>query len=463
MLKQSVPQQTELEMVTLESLVPGDHLLRKIDRCINFDFIHDRVRHLYCANNGRPALDPTVLFKALFIGYLFGIRSERALIREIEVNVAYRWFLGLRLTDKVPDASTISQNRRRRWKDSDIYQDIFDEIVFQAIDAGLVDGHAIYTDSTHLKASANKQRFTVEMVERSLADYWEDLDKAVDADRAARGKKPLKPRERVAEVRETRVSLSDPDSGYMAREDKPRGFYYLDHRSVDGRHAIITDTHVTPGNVHDATPYLRRLDRQRDRFGFQICVVGLDAGYATTAIAKGLEDRDIWGVTGYLRPSRRKGYFSKRDFTYEAARDGYRCPEGQLLQHRHTDKHGYRHYKSDASSCANCPLREACFPKTGTRKTVVRHLWQDSRDRIDAHRLTPWGKAVYTRRKETVERSFADAKQLHGHRYARMRGIRKVKEQCLLAAACQNMKKIALVLSRANLFAADCGTTPQPT
>lgn len=114
MLKKPSPEQTTLEMVTLEGLVPKDHLLRKIDGVIDFTFIHDRVSDLYCPDNGRPALDPVVMFKALFLGYLFGIRSERQLVREIEVNVAYRWFLRLRLTDKIFDASTLSQNRRRR-------------------------------------------------------------------------------------------------------------------------------------------------------------------------------------------------------------------------------------------------------------------------------------------------------------------------------------------------------------
>ena len=126
MLKEPGPTQHELEMVTLEELVPCDHLLRRIDAVVDFTFIRDEVRHLYCDDNGRPALDPVVLFKALFIGYLFGIRSERQLVRELQVNVAYRWFLGLRLTDKVPDASTFSQNRRRRFRDSDIAQRLFD-------------------------------------------------------------------------------------------------------------------------------------------------------------------------------------------------------------------------------------------------------------------------------------------------------------------------------------------------
>jgi len=119
MLKTSTSYQHELEMVTLETLVPADHLVRKIAKAIDLEFIRERVAHLYCPDNGRPALDPVVLFKCLLLGYLFGIRSERQLMREVQVNVAYRWFLGLRLTDKVPDASTLSQNRRRRFAQSD--------------------------------------------------------------------------------------------------------------------------------------------------------------------------------------------------------------------------------------------------------------------------------------------------------------------------------------------------------
>lgn len=134
MLKPPSPTQHELEMVTLEELVPQDHLLRLIDQYIRFDFIREKTSHLYCADNGRPALDPVMLFKILFIGYLFGIRSERQLMREIQVNVAYRWFLGLRLTDKVPDASTLSQNRGRRFAGTGIEQQIFDAIVEQAIE-----------------------------------------------------------------------------------------------------------------------------------------------------------------------------------------------------------------------------------------------------------------------------------------------------------------------------------------
>jgi transposase len=194
----------------------------KIDAVIDFSFIHDRVAGLYCPDNGRPPLDPTVMFKALFIGYLIGVRSERQLVREIEVNVAYRWFLGLELTDPVFDASTLSQNRRRRYNDTTVAQDIFDAIVEQAIARGLVDGTVLYTDSTHLKANANKNRYDTAVVAKSRADYWEALDTAIERDRAEHDKKPLPQKERQPAEKETKVSRTDQQSGYMVRDGKPK-------------------------------------------------------------------------------------------------------------------------------------------------------------------------------------------------------------------------------------------------
>jgi transposase len=446
MLKRPAPEQTALEMVTLDQLVPADHLLRKIDRVIDFSFIHELTAPLYCPDNGRPPLDPTLMFKALFIGYLFGVRSERQLVREIEVNVAYRWFLRLKLTDKVFDASTLSQNRRRRYDDTSVSQAIFDRIVEQAIRAGLVDGTVLYTDSTHLKANANKTRFDLAVVAKSRADYWKALDAAIDEERAAHGQKRLKEKERKPPEKETKVSRTDPDSGFMVREGKPKGFFYLDHRTVDAAHAIITDTHTT-AIVHDSTVYLSRLDRQVQRFGFDVGAVGLDAGYATAGIAKGLEDRAIRAVTGYRRPTPPKpGMMAPSSFTHEPAADGYRCPQGQVLAYATTDRNGYRHYKSDPAICRDCPLLASCTTNAKAQRTIIRHVWADAKERTDANRLTAWGKAVYRRRKETVERSFADAKQLHGHRYARFRSLSRVACQCLIAAAAQNIKKIALCL-----------------
>lgn len=448
MLRGHDNRQIGMEFVCIEELVPKDHLLRKIQRVIDFEFIRNKVKDLYCADNGRPAVDPVVLFKMLFLGYLFGVRSERQLVREIQVNVAYRWFIGYGLTDRIPDASTFSQNRRRRFTQSSIYQEIFDEIVLQAMRRQLISGRVLYSDSTHLKASANKNKFKKEQVEQSTRSYLQELEAAIENDRKVHGKKPLKPKNDPPQPKEVKISTTDPESGYMVRDGKPEGFFYLDHRTVDGRHNLITDTHVTAANVHDSIPYLERLDRQRERFGFEVEAVGLDAGYMAAPLCKGLEDRQIYGVIGYRRPTHRDGYLYKRQFHYEAELNAYRCPQGQLLTYRTTNREGYREYRSDPKQCRNCPLLASCTQNAQKIKTVTRHVWEESRERIDAHRLTPEGRRIYKRRKETIERSFADGKELHGQRYVRMRGLLRAMEQCLLSAACQNMKKMALILTR---------------
>lgn len=181
--------QNEVEFISIEDLVPQDHLLRKIDQYIDFSFILEKVRPYYCEDNGRPSLDPLILFKMMFIGYLYGIRSERQLEKEIQMNIAYRWFLGLRLGDSVPHHSTISWNRHHRFKGTNIFQEIFDEIVLLAINHKMVGGRVLFTDSTHLKANANKHSFTKETVEVETREYVDDLNKAIEEDRKNNGKK----------------------------------------------------------------------------------------------------------------------------------------------------------------------------------------------------------------------------------------------------------------------------------
>ncbi len=229
-------------MVTIEELVPENHLLRKKNKFIDFSFIREKTKHLYCENKGRPAIDPVVLFKMLFIGYIFGIRSERQLVKEIQVNMAYRWFLGFGLKDKIPDASTISQNRKRRFNGTSVAQDIFDNIVLQAMKRKMVEGKTLYTDSTHLKANANKRKFIDKIVRGNTKSYLSELDEAVEEDRRSHGKKPLKPQPSSTPVKRIKESTTDPECGFMYREGKPKGFYYLDHRTVDGKFNIITDS-----------------------------------------------------------------------------------------------------------------------------------------------------------------------------------------------------------------------------
>lgn len=440
-----------MEFVIIENLVPKDHLLRKIDQHIDFSFIYEKVERFYCTDNGRPSIDPVVFFKMLFIGYLFGIRSERQLMRDIEVNVAYRWFLGYGLQSKITHHSTISSNRNKRFAESDIYQEIFDEIVMLGLRHKFIEGKTLHTDSTHLKASANKNKFERKQVRASTKDYLDDLDKDVTEHRRERGKKPLKHKDdndNTPPTRQSKVSTTDPDSGYMIRDGKPKGFFYLDHRTVDDLHNLITDVHVTAGNVHDSRPYLDRLDRQRQRFGFHVENVALDAGYNTAAICKGLQERGIYGCMPYTRPGGQKGMMKKTQFIYDEHYDCYLCPEGEVLGYATTSRDGFAQYKSDPEICRNCPRLQECTKSKNHTKIIARHVWEQHREEVINHRFEQKGKRIYKRRKETVERSFADSKQLHGHRYARMRGRDKVAEQCLMAATAQNIKKIACLLSR---------------
>ena len=180
MLRRKRSLQNEMEFVSLEELVPKDHLLRQIDAHIDLSFIYDKVAHLYCADNGRPPIDPVLLFKMLLIGYLFGVRSERQLEREVQVNLAYRWFLGLGLRERAPAHSTLSLNRRQRFSGTGIYQEIFDEIVLRAMDQGLVEGKTLFPDSTHLKANANKRQFQKQMVTRATRHYLSELEEAAE-------------------------------------------------------------------------------------------------------------------------------------------------------------------------------------------------------------------------------------------------------------------------------------------
>lgn len=252
------------------------------------------------------------------------------------------------------------------------------------------------------------------------------------------------------EDKEIKVSTTDRESGYMYREGKPEGFFYLDHRTVDYKYNIITDVYITPGNVHDSQPYLARLERQIQRFGFNLEAVALDSGYLTTPICKALREKHIFGVIGYRRFSSPKGLFPKKKFQYATDTDSYTCPNGQTLVYRTTTRDGYKEYHSDPSICKDCPYLKQCTRSKTKKKIIARHVWEENREWVHQNRLTPEGKLLYKARKETIERSFADSKELHGLRYCRFRGRANVYEQALMTATCQNIKKIVTLLARAS-------------
>lgn len=176
--------------VTIDQLVPEDHFLRTVDALIDFSFIEKIATPYYCPDNGRPAIPPITLFKMLFIGYFYGIRSERQLEKEIRSSIPYRWFLGYSLVDPIPDHSTISFNRKGRFEDTTVFEEIFDETVRQAQAHGLVGGRVLLSDSTHVKANANKNKFIRKAKSKNVSSYFSELEQAVQEDREVHGKKP---------------------------------------------------------------------------------------------------------------------------------------------------------------------------------------------------------------------------------------------------------------------------------
>ena len=184
MLTRTEGKQLRFHMITIEDLVPEDHFLRKLERHIDFSFIYYDIAGCYSEKTGRPSIDPIILIKYLLIGFLYGIESERRLEQEIRVNVAYRWFLGLDLDDTVPDHSTISQNRRRRFRETDLFRRLFEQVLLQCMNKGLITGHTILTDSTHIKANASSRKNIKVMVEKEAGSYLKRLDAYEEQERS---------------------------------------------------------------------------------------------------------------------------------------------------------------------------------------------------------------------------------------------------------------------------------------
>jgi len=222
--------------------MPKDHFLREVEREIDFSFVYEKVSPLY-SPTGRPSIDPVIVVKILLLGYIYGIYSERRLMSEIQVNIAYRWFIGIDLDDEVPDHSTLSQLRRRKFNSSELFQDIFDEIVKKCMEIGLVKGETLITDSTHLKANAaNHKRETI-TVKDEPSEYMKRLNEAAIAEGLIKSESNEKEKT-IEQIK----SITDPECGLMNRPGKPPGFHYLNHQSIDADSGIITDVHVTPGN-----------------------------------------------------------------------------------------------------------------------------------------------------------------------------------------------------------------------
>ena len=449
--------QIKLHCLTMEDLVPADHFLRKLDAIVDFSFVYDETQELYCENNGRPGIDPVVLVKSLLIGYLYGIDSERRMEQEIQVNMAYRWFLGLDLDDRVPDHSTISQNRRRRLNGENLFRRLFERVLAICIEKNLVDGKLVLTDSTHVKANASKKTEYKAIVEKEAAWYMERLDRyealererLEDAGRIRPVKKSRK-KNNVVESVERTMSATDPEAGRLNRPGKPEGMHYLDHQSIDAKHGVIVDVAVTPGNTTDATPYLDRIEYMRERIGLDIEEAGADSAYDISLVHQELSEK---GIALFTPPNdevaRYTVEFHKTDFIYDQKDDFYTCPGGKRLtlqRLQRSENNIYWEYRADIKECKACMLREKCLAVSQSCRRIQRNLFEKAVNDNHARDGTAEHKAVLDLRQIWCEGTFAVQKARHNLRYLFRRGLEAAEDHCLLSATAVNLKRLVKCL-----------------
>lgn len=373
--------QQQIQFITLEDLVPQDHILRKIDRAIDFNFIYEEVEGLYSPYDmGRPGIDPVSLFKIVFIQYLFGIRSMRQTIKEINVNVAYRWFIGYGLLEPVPHFSTFSKNYTRRFQGTAVFEHIFQRILEEAVNAGFVDASAIFIDGTHIKASANKNKSEQVKVTKPAKQYQKELDDEIGRDREQQGKGKLPPKEEKQETTITQ-SKTDPESGLFVKGEHERQFAYVANTACD-KHNFILDFVVGAGNIHDSQMF-HALYEKLGRISQATESIVVDAGYRTPGIAREILRDGKIPVVPYKRPMTKEGFFKKHEYVYDEYYDCYLCPENQVLKYATTNREGYREYKSDPKICQACPKREKCTLSRNHTKVVTRHVWADYSEQGD--------------------------------------------------------------------------------
>lgn len=460
MTKDTEQKREQVQIVCMDDLVPQNHLLRIIDKAIDWRFIYDLVEDKYSPDFGRPSMDPVVLIKIPFIQYLYGIKSMRQTIKEIEVNIAYRWFLGLEMQEPVPHFSTFGKNYTRRFKDTDLFEQIFSHILMECYKFKLVDPTEVFVDATHVKARANNKKMQKRIAHEETLFYEELLRKEINEDREEHGKKPLKdkddsqkpdtgsgdnnPHEEVKNEKTIKCSTSDPESGWFRKGEHKNVFAYAVQTACD-KHGWILGYTVNPGNLHDSRTFKGLYDKIKN-IGIETLIA--DCGYRTPAIAKLLMDDGVTPLFPYKRPMTKNGFFRKSEYVYDEYYDCYICPNNQVLNYSTTNKEGYREYKSCSHVCGNCPYLCQCTESREHVKLVTRHIWEEYMEICEDIRHDLDMKELYKLRKETIERLFGSAKENHGFRYTQMFGKARMEMKAGLTFACMNLKKLAGILQR---------------
>jgi len=431
--------------IDLDSLIPKDHFLKRLESLVSFDFVRDITKDYY-SYTGKPSIDPTVLVKMLLIGYIFDIRSERKLIEEVTLNLAYRWYIGYDLDEDIPDHSIFSKARVRFGKK--LFVEIFENILTKCIKLGLVSKEGMLVDSTIVKADASINSMI--RVNLTPEDYWKKLDvyeKRPEKKRGGRGftgeidKDKMGKRKR--DINRTSIrkkSTTDPDATLFYKDGIKGGLSYKAHLSTD-TNGIITAVAASSSVTHDISKLPDLLDLHEKILG-RPAWIAADSKYGAQECLAYLQNKSIKTAIIYESGTNRPGYFFKNDFTYDRQRDLYICPNGKILKRRGRDNHSNRiTYKSSVKDCRICPLKAKCISGKEDFKTTSRY---DSPcyDKTKEWYYSAKGRYLQKLRHTILEGLMGEAKNYHGMARARFRGLVKVEMQFLMTASALNLKKM---------------------
>lgn len=415
---------------SLEKIIPEDDPHRRLDAILDLSFVEALTRGLY-GYNGNKSVDPVVVVKVLLLGYLNNIRSIRQLMRQINVNLAFRWFIRYDIDESIPDHSAISKNLKRFG--ADLFQELFDRTVKQCQRAGLVGGELVHVDSTPIQADASDDSVKPVPPDDTFCpnlspnEYWDKVSDEIKKDH---------PR-----VNDRMASNTDPDAGILSRDGNGRQLAFKDHRMIDDRFGVILATRATGAQITDNHQFIPLM--QELIFGQSIIpeAVAADTIYGKAENYKELLTKGIKAFIPRKRPARSKGMFGKEQFTYIPDQDAYVCPAGEILRPQSKLQTCWRVFRASGPVCAACCLRSQCTKGKGPR-TIRRHVDEAFVEQALTFKDSKSFKKALKRRQTLVEGSFGNAKELHTHRRARWRGLMKMQVQCYLVAAVQNLKKL---------------------
>ena len=438
----------------LDAAVPRDHLVREVAAVLDLTWVYDELAPHY-PSIGRPSIDPVLMIRMLIIGYVFAIRSERALCREIQVNLAYRWFCGLSIEDKLPDHSAFSRARNERFRDSGIFRQVFERVVAACIAADLVGGEGFAVDASLIAADANKRRsipgrewnkdIDPEQASRAVKDYLATLDDPAYG--------------RASEVTPKFVSPSDPAAQWTGALRSAAFFAYADNYLIDVKFGVIMDVEASRA-IRQAEVGAARtmIGRTEARFGLKPSWLAADTAYGSAANLHWLvNEKGIAPHVPVIDKSRRDdGTFSREAFVYDKERDVYTCPAGKNLKTGGTlvNDGATLLYLASTHDCGRCPLKPRCCPGAPQRR-VPRNVNEAARDVARAIARTEQF-AQSRRDRKKVEMLFAHLKRILRLGRLRLRGPRGAQFEFTLAAIAQNLRRLGKLIARPPPLTARC-------